>query len=324
VHGQAPKVGVSLHYARADHTHGTPPLPDLDGDVQGPIGNTWVDALQGVKLLAASPLVNGQVLTVQGGHWVPKALPPPPPLPALGGDLSGPIADASVDKLQGVPLVNTSPLVNGHVLTVQAGRWVPKALPPAPPPPTPAPLPALAGDVTGAITGNTIGELQGVPVKADSPKEGEVLYFDGDEWVPNDVSAALQFVGRGTALPYQIIAAAEVSLRAGSESGVSVQIDHRYGELDIDKAGLDGASMARIEFLVGAPDADQFTGYDVKLTPIFLKSSFQLYLGDRVKQESATRIRVVVLVAAGKLDPNGTDFAFQMEISRYGEKPHDD
>ena len=78
--------------------------------------------------------------------------------------------------------------------------------------------------------------------------------------------------------------------------------------------------MARLEFVVEAPDAERLTGFDVKLTPILLKTRFRLYLGERVKAESASTLRVVVLVASdGDLDPNGSEFAFQMEVSRYGE-----
>lgn len=88
--GQSPDGGVSLHYARADHTHGTPdapPVPDLGGDLSGPVDDARIESLQGIPLVAGSPLVDGYVLTLQGGQWMPMALPapPPPPTPAPTG-----------------------------------------------------------------------------------------------------------------------------------------------------------------------------------------------------------------------------------------------
>jgi hypothetical protein len=42
----------------------------------------------------------------------------------------------------------------------------------------------LAGDVTGPIAANTVVAIQGVPVNAAAPNNGDVLEFDGAEWVP--------------------------------------------------------------------------------------------------------------------------------------------
>jgi hypothetical protein len=73
--GQAANAGASLDYSRADHTHGTPPLPGLAGDVTGVIGNTTVARLRNVNVAAIAPTAN-QVLTFQGGQWQPANLPP--------------------------------------------------------------------------------------------------------------------------------------------------------------------------------------------------------------------------------------------------------
>jgi hypothetical protein len=218
--------------------------------------------------------------------------------------------------------VATIPLVAGHVLTVEGGQWVPRPLPVPPPAPTAPPIPALAGDVTGTLGNNSISSLQKIPLVASNPDPGNVLFFDGTNWIPMAATKALdlQFVGRGTKLPYEIVAAAEVSMRTGGNATVNASFDHQYGKWKIDKAVLAGASMARLEFLLIADGADKFTGYDVKLTPIFRKAGFRLYLGERVKAEASDTARIVVLVAAdADIDPNGAQFAFQMEVSRYGE-----
>jgi len=47
----------------------------------------------------------------------------------------------------------------------------------------------LAGDVTGPSGSNTVAELQGTPLNAPTPVFGDVLTFDGVEWVPLPVSA---------------------------------------------------------------------------------------------------------------------------------------
>src|SRR5690606_33315133 len=49
------RVGTSLRYAREDHSHGTPPLPELGGDLSGPITDAQVEGLQGIPLVSPSP-----------------------------------------------------------------------------------------------------------------------------------------------------------------------------------------------------------------------------------------------------------------------------
>ncbi|HSF33663.1 MAG TPA: hypothetical protein VLK82_24755, partial [Candidatus Tectomicrobia bacterium] len=75
--GQTASGGVSAAYSRGDHTHGTPPLPNLGGDVTGGIGNTTVVRLRNVNVAATAPTSN-QVLTFQGGQWRPANLPQAP------------------------------------------------------------------------------------------------------------------------------------------------------------------------------------------------------------------------------------------------------
>ncbi|GJH13039.1 hypothetical protein CBA19CS11_29395 [Caballeronia novacaledonica] len=87
--GQLPDPGASLAYARADHTHGSPELPALGGDLSGPIGEARIENLQGVPVSATSPLVDGNVLTFEDGRWVPRAIDLPVPPPAQRGQFVG-------------------------------------------------------------------------------------------------------------------------------------------------------------------------------------------------------------------------------------------
>ena len=172
--GQASNVGTSLDYARADHTHGTPPLPALAGDVTGDAGNTSVARIRNVEVDAATP-ADGQVLTyvaddkvwraadsAQAGAAVtpetsfglsPSAgtsdayaradhthgTPPAPPPPTLVGDATGPVGETVVARIRGIT-VNPATPSNGQVLAYDSGlnRWSGTTLPAATPPPAPA------------------------------------------------------------------------------------------------------------------------------------------------------------------------------------------
>jgi hypothetical protein len=75
--GQPASAGGSTAYSRGDHTHGTPPLPTLGGDVTGAIGSATVVRLRNINVAATAPTPN-QVLTFQSGQWQPANLPQPP------------------------------------------------------------------------------------------------------------------------------------------------------------------------------------------------------------------------------------------------------
>jgi hypothetical protein len=129
-----PNAGNATAYARADHTHGTPSLPGLDGDVRGALADNVVAALQGRRLDAASPN-DGDVLgfDAAGNRWVPR--PPPdagggggPVITPLNGDAAGPANANTVRALQGRDVADADP-DNGDVLTwsADAKAWLPRA-----------------------------------------------------------------------------------------------------------------------------------------------------------------------------------------------------
>src|SRR5262249_19225311 len=78
--GLAPAPGASAKYARADPTHGTPPLPPLTGDVVGPLtGAVKVEGIQGTPVTAPNPATDaGKVLAYDGAKWAVEALPAMP------------------------------------------------------------------------------------------------------------------------------------------------------------------------------------------------------------------------------------------------------
>lgn len=75
--GQLPDTGTSLEYSRADHTHGSPELPALGGDLSGTIDDARIQSLQGRKLNAPNPAAD-QVLRFTKGEWRAVDLPAAP------------------------------------------------------------------------------------------------------------------------------------------------------------------------------------------------------------------------------------------------------
>ena len=132
-------------------------------------------------------------------------------LPAAGGDLSGNLATPTVAQLQGRAVATTAPGA-GQVLSWNGTQWAPQ---------TPAPggvssvngrtgavlpesgdyafsqiagtiasvqLPSAGGDLSGTLGSATVGKLQNRPVASTTPSTGQVLGWDGSQWLPQTVS----------------------------------------------------------------------------------------------------------------------------------------
>jgi hypothetical protein len=232
--GQLPDAGLALSYARSDHTHGSPELP------------------------------------------------------ALGGDLSGTLADARIESLQGIPLAATSPVTNGQVLTFEDGQWLPKDLPPPPPPPAPAPAP---------------------PAPTPAP--------------PPPVPAG-QFVDRGTASPYQIVAAGEVRILSVNRNATLTLLPAPgYGKLDAKVVPNTGSDLTQmlVTFFAAVADAKKLPHYIVKLTPVWVegaKVGFRLYLNGSATITGTDTISFQVLIVADSQIVDGTfPLGLQLEVSRF-------
>ena len=166
---------------------GTPSLPDLGGDLSGPIGNGTVKSIQGVAVEATGARAK-QVLTYEelpsGGVWLPQDLPGAVAFPPLGGDLAGAIGDGTVKSIQGVAVEATGAKPK-QVLTYEelpsGGVWLPQDLPGA------VALPPLGGDLSGPIGNGTVNKIQGVKVQAQGATANQVLTFVGDTWQPQSL-----------------------------------------------------------------------------------------------------------------------------------------
>jgi hypothetical protein len=171
-YSQTPKVGTSLDYARADHTHGTPPPPSLRGDVTGSVDASTVEKLRGVEIdKGAETPKDGQVLAYVASDRQWKATNPlrpsttvaletnygqasnvgtsldyaradhthgTPQAPTLGGEVTGPAGSNIVAKIQNTNVNQTKPSADGQVLAYNQSldKWEAKTLPAA----TPAPV----------------------------------------------------------------------------------------------------------------------------------------------------------------------------------------
>jgi hypothetical protein len=117
-----------------------------------------------------------------------------PVLPALGGDASGSLPAVQVTGLRGRAIAVTAPAA-GQLLGFDGSQWRPVA------PPTGG-AGNLDGDVTGPAADNHIANLQGQPVKAEQPAEGQMLAFVDGAWrpmaLPDTPSSGPRLVAGGT------------------------------------------------------------------------------------------------------------------------------
>lgn len=147
--GQASTAGTSTAYARADHSHGTPVLPDLAGDATGPITANTVQALRGRTIATTAPVERDVLALNASGQWAPAPLP------------------QASDALPAAETFGATGSAGTQAAFARADHVHP--LPALPP------LPALAGDVNGAIGDNTVTALQSVAVADTAPNAGQVL-----------------------------------------------------------------------------------------------------------------------------------------------------
>jgi len=288
--GQLPDPGLAMTYARSDHTHGSPQLP------------------------------------------------------ALGGDLSGTLQDARIESLQGIPLASTSPVMDGQVLTYEAGQWVPMDLPaPVVLSPDPAPLPGQTGPAgptgptgptgpAGPAGPNGPSGLAGPPGPAGAVGPAGPAGANGANGAPGPAgpagpagpTAGGQFVGRGTDAPYQIVVAGEIRIvTVNRNATLTLSPPEGYGKLDGKVASVGAGDLTRmlVTFAASVTSADKLPNYIVKLTPVWLegtKVGFRLYLNGAVRVTGPDTIGFEVLVVGDSQLVDGTFvLGIQLEVSRY-------
>jgi hypothetical protein len=126
-------------------------------------------------------------------------------LPAAGGDLSGGLSSPTVIRLQGRPVTSTLPSA-GQVLAWNGSQWTPQTqtggvtstfgrtgaitaqtgdytFPQILGTVSSGQLPSAGGDVSGTLTSATVGKLLNRPLSATVPGTGQVLTWDGAQWL---------------------------------------------------------------------------------------------------------------------------------------------
>ncbi|MEL7145921.1 MAG: hypothetical protein AAFO69_06105 [Bacteroidota bacterium] len=124
----------------------------VGGDITGDFaGGLSISSLQGNPVNAATP-TTGQVLKWNGSEWI-----------TADDDGQVLVAGAGVDIVGGA-IINTGDIDGTDDLTNAS---------------------IAGGDITGDFANTSIINLQGNPVNALSPATGDVLKWDGAEWVPS-------------------------------------------------------------------------------------------------------------------------------------------
>ena len=235
-------------YLSTDGSGATWSLPA--GDVTGPITSSRVGALQGLPVAPTVPS-SGQFLGWNNlsNRWEPLA---PPSVPALGGDLSGQAASATVTRIQNQPIAPTVPAA-GQVLgwNGSSNRWEPQ---------TPASgggsgLPSVSGnngkvlatdgatsfwaapggDISGQIAAATVTQIQGRPIGNLTPSTGQVLTWNGltSRWEPQNPPTG-GTTGSGASLAsqlgdLQVVRSNATTLSIGSNCAFSTPCNVRFG-----------------------------------------------------------------------------------------------
>lgn len=215
-------------------------LPAPGGDLSGILTSATVTKMQGRAISSTAP-VTGQILAWNGAQWLPQTpatavtsmfgrtgvvtaqtgdytfaqisgTATVGQLPAAGGDLSGVLTGATVNRIQNRAIAAMAPST-GNVLAWDGVQWTPS------PPGGVASmfgrtgtvaaqsgdysfgqisgtvgsgqLPTASGDLSGALSGPTVARIQNRPVAATSPSTGQVLGWDGAQWTPQTMAGGV-------------------------------------------------------------------------------------------------------------------------------------
>ena len=169
-----------------------PPNGAAGGDLAGAYPNPTLNKIQGINVTATGA-TNGQVLKFNGTSWVPgtdnTGSGGSNPTGPAGGDLTGsypnPIINNGVITTTKLAdnSITTSKIVDASITSAKlAAGVIPTSLPPNG---------TAGGDLSGSYPNPLVSKIQNITVSNTVPLSGQVLKFNGAQWVPatDDVSS---------------------------------------------------------------------------------------------------------------------------------------
>ena len=155
----------------------------------------------GVNVVWSQPASNGSTTGAAGGDLTGTY---PSPAVAAGAITSGKLADNAI---------TTAKIQDGAITAVKLAVGVlPTALPPTG---------TAGGDLSGTYPSPTVMQIRGIAVSGAAPSSGQVLKFDGTQWVP----AADNAGGSTFTLPYSTSSNAASPLLSVTNSGTGAALD---------------------------------------------------------------------------------------------------
>jgi hypothetical protein len=199
-----------------------------------PATGTWIEAFPpgnavqiGSIPVSDTPPTIGQILTFDGGSWVPIS---PGATVTVGGDLTGTATAAVVTGIRGVAVGPFTPL-GGQVLMYDdtSHMYLPQTV---------STDPALYGDLAGTASAATVVALNGVAISGTAPQNNYVLQYNSvnEMWTPQALPSGNPTLGgdlsgtassgtviklRGYALSTSVPTAGQVMKYDGSQWGPS-------------------------------------------------------------------------------------------------------
>jgi hypothetical protein len=169
---------MSTYPASIDNGSSLPVAIDGLTPVQGSVFNALRNATLAIETtLGPQPAgvygsVAGRLTTLEGSVGNIQSI-------SLAGDLGGSLATPLVIGIQGRPVSSATPN-SGQVLAWNGAAWVPG---------TASSVPIIfSGDLLGSPITQTVVGIQGVAVSSTVPTSGQVLGYDGTEYVPITLS----------------------------------------------------------------------------------------------------------------------------------------